>query len=69
MLGNSCKESGLDPHTGFQDGNRCVSTEFGEVGTADKNPSLLITSAPRGVRVNEFFDLKVSTATSFGTAS
>jgi len=61
ILGNSCKESSLDPHTGFQDGNRCVSTEFGEVASADKNPSLLITSAPRRVRVNEFFDLKVST--------
>ena len=39
--------SQLPPHTGFQDGNRCVSTEFGEVGTADKNPTLLITAAPR----------------------
>jgi hypothetical protein len=61
ILGNSCASSQKAPHTGFQDGDRCVSTEFGEVGTADKNPSLLITSAPRSVRVNEFFDLKVST--------
>ncbi len=61
ILGNSCASSKLAPHTGFQDGDRCVSTEFGEVGTADKNPSLLITSAPRSVRVNQFFDLKVST--------
>jgi hypothetical protein len=61
ILGNSCKSSSKAAHTGFQDGDRCVSTEFGEVGTADKNPSLLITSAPDEVRVNEFFDLKVST--------
>jgi len=61
ILGNSCQSSTLPPHTGFQDGDRCVSTQFGEVGTADKNPSLLITSAPRVVRVNQFFDLKVST--------
>jgi hypothetical protein len=61
ILGNSCKDSGLAAHTGFQDGDRCVSTAFGEVGAADKNPSLLITSAPRAVRVNEFFDLTVST--------
>ncbi len=61
ILGNTCQGSPLAPHTGFQDGNRCVSTEFGEVGTADKNPSLLITSAPRSVRVNQFFDISVST--------
>jgi hypothetical protein len=61
ILGNSCKSSGLEAHTGFQDAPRCVSTEFGEVGTADKNPSLLITSAPRSVQVNQFFDLQVST--------
>jgi hypothetical protein len=61
ILGNTCEGTALAPHTGFQDGNRCVSTEFGEVGTADKNPSLLITSAPRSVQVNEFFDITVST--------
>jgi hypothetical protein len=61
ILGNTCQGTTLAPHTGFQDGNRCVSTEFGEVGTADKNPSLLITSAPTSVRVNEFFDIRVST--------
>jgi hypothetical protein len=61
ILGNNCDGSTLAAHTGFQDGNRCVSTEFGEVGTADKNPSLLITRAPRAVRVNQFFDITVST--------
>jgi hypothetical protein len=61
ILGNTCDGSKLAPHTGFQDGNRCVSTEFGEVGTEDKNPTLLITSAPRFVRVNQAFDIKVST--------
>jgi hypothetical protein len=61
ILGNTCEGTSLAAHTGFQDGNRCVSTEFGEVGTADKNPSLLITSAPRSVLVNQFFDITVST--------
>jgi hypothetical protein len=61
ILGNSCKGSPLDAHTGFQNGNRCVSTAFGEVGPADKNPSLLITRSPRAVRVNRSFDLVVST--------
>jgi hypothetical protein len=38
-----------------------VSTEFGEVGEAAKNPSLLITRSPRAVRVNQGFDIVVST--------
>ena len=61
ILGNNCDNSTLPPHTGFQDPNRCVSTAFGEVGSADKNPSLLITNAPRFVRVNQAFDVSVST--------
>ncbi len=61
ILGNSCKGSPLTAHTGFQNGNRCVSTAFGEVAAAEKNPSLLITRAPRAVRVNRSFDLVVST--------
>src|SRR5689334_18406570 len=31
ILANSCEDSDLTPHDGFQNGNRCVSTEFGEV--------------------------------------
>jgi hypothetical protein len=61
VLANSCVGSTLPPHTGFQDGNRCVSTEFGEVGVAANNPSLLITQSPRSVAVNTPFTLKVST--------
>ena len=61
ILGNNCDKSKLQPHTGFQDGNRCVTTEFGEVGTADKNPSLIIASAPRFARANQAFDLRVNT--------
>jgi hypothetical protein len=61
ILGNNCDNSQLAAHTGFQDAPRCVSTAFGEVTSADKNASLLITSAPTTVRVNEFFDLKIST--------
>jgi hypothetical protein len=61
VLTNSCSTSTLAPHTGFQDGDRCVSTEFGEVGVAANNPSLLITDSPKSVQVNTPFTLKVST--------
>nr|MDT0661742.1 hypothetical protein [Micromonospora sp. DSM 115978] len=61
ILGNNCDNSQLDPHTGFQDGNRCVSTAFGEVGDAANNPTLLIAEAPRTVRAGEPFQLQVST--------
>nr|WP_041832758.1 hypothetical protein [Actinoplanes sp. N902-109] len=61
ILTNSCDTSQLQPHAGFQDGNRCVSTEFGEVGSQENNPSLLITEAPTQVDVNQAFTLKVST--------
>ena len=53
VLANSCDNSQLEPHDGFQNGNRCVSTEFGEVGSAANNPSLLITEAPEQVGVNQ----------------
>jgi hypothetical protein len=61
VLATTCEDSTLAPHDGFQKGDRCVSTEFGEVGSAANNPSLLITSAPRAVTVNTPFQLKVST--------
>jgi hypothetical protein len=61
ILANSCEDSRLEPHDGFQKGNRCVSTEFGEVGDAAKNPTLLITDFPKTVRAGQPFTLKVST--------
>jgi hypothetical protein len=61
ILGNDCSRSKLTPHNGLQEGNRCVSTAFGEVGAAERNPSLIITSAPREVNANRAFDLRVST--------
>jgi len=61
ILANTCEDSTFAPHDGFQKGDRCISTEFGEVGTAKNNPSLLITEAPRSVAVNTAFTLKVST--------
>jgi len=61
ILGNNCDKSKLQLHDGFQNGNRCVTTEFGEVGTSDKNPSLIIASAPRFAKANQAFDLRVST--------
>ena len=61
ILTNSCDTSQLQAHDGFQNGNRCVSTAFGEVGTRENNPSLLITEAPTQVAPNTAFTLKVST--------
>ncbi|MEU7847181.1 hypothetical protein AB0B74_18925 [Micromonospora parva] len=61
VLANDCDESQLQPHDGFQTGNRCVSTEFGEVGAAANNPSLLITQFPEQVGQNQPFTLRVST--------
>ena len=61
VLANSCESSSLAPHDGFQHGDRCVSTQFGEVATAADSPSLLIVSAPRSVAVGTPFTLRVST--------
>jgi hypothetical protein len=62
ILADKCKGgSKLQLHDGFQNGDRCVDTEMGEVGTADQNPSLLITQAPDRVKVNQPFTIKVST--------
>ncbi|MEU8656348.1 hypothetical protein [Actinoplanes philippinensis] len=61
ILTDSCDTSRLEAHDGFQKGNRCVSTEFGEVGNAANNPTLLITSAPRQVNRSQAFTIQVST--------
>jgi hypothetical protein len=61
ILTNSCDTSKLPAHDGFQKGDRCVSTEFGEVASAANDASLLITQAPRQVNRNQAFTLQVST--------
>ncbi|MGC5019127.1 hypothetical protein [Micromonospora sp. DT47] len=61
VLAKDCGNSKLQPHDGFQNGNRCVSTAFGEVGAAVNNPSLLITEFPDQVQRSQPFTLKVST--------
>ena len=61
ILTDTCADSTLEAHDGFQKGDRCVSTEFGEVGAEGNNPSLLITEAPEQVAPNTPFTLKVST--------
>ncbi|MEU5566057.1 hypothetical protein [Micromonospora musae] len=61
VLANNCDESRLQAHDGFQNGNRCVSTAFGEVGAAANNPSLLITDFPQEIGANQPFTLRVST--------
>ncbi|MFF5174536.1 hypothetical protein ACFY3U_18135 [Micromonospora sp. NPDC000089] len=61
VLAKDCGNSKLQPHDGFQNGNRCVSTAFGEVGAAANNPSLLITDFPNQVQRGQAFSLKVST--------
>jgi hypothetical protein len=59
--GNSCDNSNLPVHDGFQNGNRCVSTDRGEVPAAENVPQLLIVSAPRFVRANQPFEIRIST--------
>ncbi|TQM15971.1 Pecanex-like protein 1 [Pseudonocardia kunmingensis] len=61
VLGTDCTNSELEPHDGFQEAPRCVSTSFGEVAAEEKSPSLLITEAPRSVKAQEEFTLSVST--------
>ncbi len=61
VLTNSCETSNLEAHDGFQRGERCVSTEFGEVAAAANNSTLLITNAPRNVNRNQPFTIQVST--------
>jgi hypothetical protein len=61
ILANNCDKTKLPLHDGFQAGNRCVTTEFGEVGENAKNPTLIISNAPQQVRVGQAFQIKVST--------
>jgi hypothetical protein len=61
VLGRDCSASDLKPHTGFQVAPACVSTEFGEVASEDKSPSLLITESPQTVKAGEEFTISVST--------
>ena len=61
ILTDTCDDSELDGHDGFQLGNKCISTEFGEVGSQENNPTLLITDAPEQVGVGEAFTIRVST--------
>jgi hypothetical protein len=65
VLGKDCKSGNnadLPAHTGFQSADaQCVSTQMGAVAPEDRLPSLLITGAPRVVRVGQDFQLKVST--------
>ncbi|GIF07580.1 hypothetical protein [Actinoplanes siamensis] len=61
ILTDTCIDSKLSRHDGFQKGDRCVSTEFGEVASAANDAALLITQAPVTVAPNTPFTLKVST--------
>ncbi|MFR9803836.1 hypothetical protein ACL02T_16270 [Pseudonocardia sp. RS010] len=61
VLARDCSRSELAPHDGFQKGDRCVSTAFGEVGDADRNPTLLITKFPQQVQEGQAFSIDVTT--------
>jgi hypothetical protein len=61
ILAKDCSQSQLQPHDGFQNGNRCVSTAFGEVAEAANNPSLLIQEAPQQINAGQSFTIAVST--------
>ena len=60
-LAQDCSASQLQIHNGFQEAPRCVVTEFGEMTTAEKSPTLQIVSAPHKVKAGEAFQIKVST--------
>ncbi|MCW2612381.1 MAG: hypothetical protein JWM15_3627, partial [Cryptosporangiaceae bacterium] len=60
-LSATCEDSELPPHTGFEIGPACVSTQFGEVAAAEDNPQLLIVDAPDEVTAGQPFTIKVST--------
>jgi hypothetical protein len=62
ILATSCADSQLPAHTGFQDANRCISTDHGEVGELAKNPTALIVEFPEdGVQANTPFTITIST--------
>ena len=62
VLGQSCADSDLPAHTGFQSPDaQCVQTSMGEVAPENQLPSLLITEAPTAIGVGEGFQLQVST--------
>lgn len=62
VLGQRCADSKLPAHTGFQSPKaECVDIAMGEIAPENQLPSLLITGAPRFVRVGESFKLQVST--------
>lgn len=60
-LARDCANSKLPPHDGFERAPACVTTAFGEVSDAARNPSLLIVDAPRKVQHGRGFSFKVST--------
>lgn len=61
VIARDCSDSELEEHDGFQNGGRCVETQFGEVGTAETNPTLLIVDAPAQVTAGQAFTISVST--------
>jgi hypothetical protein len=73
VIAKDCENSRFEEHDGSQTGNRCVTTDHGEVPTADKAPSLLITAvivngqrrqvagAPIVINRGQAFEIEVST--------
>lgn len=60
-LARDCSQSEQPAHTGFQVAPACVSTAFGEVAEASKDPSLLIVEAPDKIKPGQDFALGIST--------
>lgn len=61
VLARDCSNSDLEIHAGFQDGDRCAQTQFGEVPAQERGATLLITEHPDQVGVNQPFSITVST--------
>lgn len=61
-LARDCEDTEHAIHTGFQTAdNACVETAFGDQSEQDKNPSLIITEAPKQLKVGESLTISVST--------
>jgi len=59
ILTNTCTDSALPPHDGFEQAPRCVATDAGEVPTA--TPAVLLARFPRIVRAGQPFQVTLST--------
>ncbi len=59
IISNTCDDSQLQRHDGFQNAPRCVATDHGEVAAA--TPAVLLSRFPRVTRAGQAFQVIIST--------